>query len=70
MDEDADAGDDGIWPRELLVPTIVVTEPEAEPEMEMEVIGTRITPEVERATVLVLRSLLVPRLGFDGKQTQ
>ena len=50
-DDDADADgdtDDGIWPGELVVPTIVVTEPEAEPEMEM--VGTSITPEdVERA---------------------
>ena len=50
-DDDADADgdtDDGIWPDELVVPTIVVTEPEAEPEMEM--VGTSITPEdVERA---------------------
>ena len=54
-DEDADAdgdtddGDgDGIWPGEFVVPTIVVTEPDAEPKMEM--VGTRITPEeVERA---------------------
>ena len=53
--EDADAdGDtdnddgDGIWPGEFVVPTIVVTEPDAEPKMEM--VGTRITPEeVERA---------------------
>ena len=45
-DDDADADgdtDDGIWPGELVVPTIVVTEPEAEPEMEM--VGTSITPE-------------------------
>ena len=34
--------------REFVVPTIVVTEPDGEPEMEM--VGTRITPEeVERA---------------------
>ena len=53
-DEDADAdgdtddGDgDGIWLGEFVVPTIVVTEPDAEPKMEM--VGTRITPEeVER----------------------
>ena len=52
-DEDADAnGDtddgDGVWPGEFAVPTIVVTEPEAEPEMVL--MGTRIAPEeVERA---------------------
>lgn len=59
-DEDADADgdtDDGdeIWSGEFVVPTIVVTEPGAEPEMEM--FGTRITPEkVERAigTVFVI----------------
>ena len=53
--EDADADGDtddgegeGIWPGEFVVPTIVVTEPDAEPKMEM--VGTRITPEeVERA---------------------
>ena len=31
--------DDGIWPAEFMVPTIVVTEPE------MEMVVTRITPE-------------------------
>ena len=48
-DGDTDDGDgDGIWPGEFVVPTIVVTEPDAEPKMEM--VGTRITPEeVERA---------------------
>ena len=48
-DGDTDNGDgDGIWPGEFVVPTIVVTEPDAEPKMEM--VGTRITPEeVERA---------------------
>ena len=52
-DEDADADGDtddgeGVWPSEFVVPTIVVTEPDAEPKMEM--VGTRITPEeVERA---------------------
>ena len=48
-DADTDDGDgDGIWPGESVVPTIVVTEPDAEPKMEM--VGTRITPEeVERA---------------------
>ena len=53
--EDADADGDtddvegaGVWPGEFVVPTIVVTEPDAEPKMEM--IGTMITPEeVERA---------------------
>ena len=50
-DEDADIDadgdtDDGVWPGEYVVPTIVVTEPDAEPEM----VGARITPEeVERA---------------------
>ena len=34
-DTDGDT-DDGIWSREFVVPTIVVTEPEAGPEMEME----------------------------------
>ena len=43
-DADGDTDDgDGIWPGEFVVPTIVVTEPDAEPEMEM--VGTRITPE-------------------------
>ena len=54
-DEDADADGDtddgegeGVWPRVFVVPTIVVTELDAEPKMEM--VGTRITPEeVERA---------------------
>ena len=48
-DGDTDDGDgEGIWPGEFVVPTIVVTEPDAEPKMEM--VGTRITPEeVERA---------------------
>ena len=52
-DEDADADGDtddgeGVWPSEFVVPTIVVTEPDAEPKMEM--VRTRITPEeVERA---------------------
>ena len=54
-DEDADADrdtDDGhgdeFWPGVFVVPTIVVTEQDAEPKMEM--VGTRITPEeVERA---------------------
>ena len=32
--------DDGIWPGEFVVMTIVVTEPEAEPEMEM--VGARL----------------------------
>ena len=62
-DEDADTNgdtDDGIWSRELVVPTIVVTEPKAEPEMEM--VGTRITPEeVERA--IGARLLLAPRFS-------
>jgi hypothetical protein len=49
LDADADGDtDDGVWPGEFIVPTIVITEPEAEPEVEM--VGTRITPEeVERA---------------------
>jgi hypothetical protein len=49
LDADADGDtDDGVWPGEFIVPTIVITEPEAEPEMER--VGTRITPEeVERA---------------------
>ena len=47
-DGDTDDGDgEGIWPGEFVVPTIVVTEPDAEPKMEM--VGTRITPEVEHA---------------------
>ena len=48
-DADADGDtDDGIWPGEFVVPTMVVTEPEAEPEME--IVGTSIMPEeVERA---------------------
>ena len=42
LDIDADGDtDDGIWPGEYLVPTIVVTEPDTEPEM----VGARITPE-------------------------
>ena len=55
-DGDTDDGDgEGVWPGEFVVPTIVVTEPDAEPKMEM--VGTRITPEeVER--LLVLRSRL------------
>jgi hypothetical protein len=49
LDADADGDtDEGVWPGEFIVPTIVITEPDAEPEMEM--VGTRITPEeVERA---------------------
>ncbi|KAN0136413.1 hypothetical protein V8E53_005781 [Lactarius tabidus] len=49
LDADADGDtDDGVWPGEFIVPTIVITEPDAEPEMVM--VGTRITPEeVERA---------------------
>ena len=49
LDADADGDtDDGVWPGEFIVPTIVITEPDAEPEMER--VGTRITPEeVERA---------------------
>ena len=48
-DADADGDtDDGIWPGEFVVPTMVVTEPEAEPEME--IVGTSIMPEeVEHA---------------------
>jgi hypothetical protein len=42
VDADADT-DDGVWPGEFVVPTIVVTEPETE-------VGSRITQEeVERA---------------------
>ena len=41
-----DADDDGVWPGEYVVPAIVVTEPEPEPETA----GARITPEeMERA---------------------
>jgi hypothetical protein len=49
LDADADGDtDEGVWPGEFVLPTIVITEPDAEPEMEM--VGTRITPEeVERA---------------------
>jgi hypothetical protein len=45
VDSDVDADgdtDDGIWPGEFVVPTIVVTEPEMERETE---VGARITPE-------------------------
>ena len=52
--------DDGIWPRELVVPTIVITEPVVEPEMVT--VGTRITSE-KLSVLLVLRSLLVPQLS-------
>ena len=48
VDADADADDDGVWPEEYMpmIPTIVVTEPDAEPEM----VVARFTPEeVERA---------------------
>ena len=47
-DSDADPDDDGVWPGEYMpmIPTIVVTEPDAEPEM----VVARFTPEeVERA---------------------
>jgi hypothetical protein len=49
LDADTDGDtDDGVWPGEFVVRTIVITELEAEPEME--IVGTRITPEeVERA---------------------
>jgi hypothetical protein len=49
LDADADGDtDEGVWPGEFIVPTIVITEPDAEPEME--IVRTRITPEeVERA---------------------
>ena len=49
VDGDTDDGDgEVVWLGGFVVPTIVVTEPDAEPEMEM--VGTRITPEeVERA---------------------
>ena len=44
LDADADGDtEDGIWPGEFVVSTIVVTESDEEPEMEM--VGTRITPE-------------------------
>ena len=48
VDADADPDDDGVWPGEYMpvIPTIVVTEPDAEPEM----VVARFTPEeVERA---------------------
>ena len=48
IDADADADDDGVWSGEYMpmIPTIVVTEPDAEPEM----VVVRFTPEeVERA---------------------
>ena len=44
--------DDGIWPRELVVPTIVITEPVVEPEMVT--VGTRITSE--KLSVLFTRT--------------
>ena len=49
-DVDVADDDDGVWPGEFMaaVPTIVVTEPEPEPELER--VSSRITPEeVERA---------------------
>ena len=48
VDVDTDADEDGVWPGEYMpvIPTIVVTEPDAEPEM----LVARFTPEeVERA---------------------
>ena len=48
VDADADDDDDGVWPGEYMpmIPTIVVTEPDAEPEM----VVARFKPdEVERA---------------------
>ena len=48
VDVDGDAEDDGVWPGEYMpmIPTIVVTEPDVEPEM----VVARFTPEeVERA---------------------
>ncbi|KAN0136396.1 hypothetical protein V8E53_005764, partial [Lactarius tabidus] len=50
LDADADTDtDDGVWPGEFIVPTIVITEPEAEPEMEM--VGTKITPEEVKGVI-------------------
>ena len=64
IDFDANADgdtDDGIWPAEFMVPTIVV----AEPEMEMVVRGLR---RRRWGVPLVPRSLLAPRLSCSNKK--